>query len=286
MKKCNKCGKENLDEFYFCSQCGTKLGAVSSSSKDTNSSSKSSSSGSKDANSNSKSSSSGSKDTNSGSKSSNSRWSLRSFLSNLLQYNKSFYNKDKVCYVCCFIPMILFVMFQTGVNYNHLMMAWYTEDYETNYPEEFNSLDLNNDSKLDFYEVDGIVSHTPEDTLYDLFLKSDKNNNGYLIGFEYDIYRLKAHGNSYEEEYKKSLQERENDSKSSSSSSYHSQKNKNSNSLNDYEYDSGEGYVLTCPYCGSEAIYETGGAYMCAECGSYIYSPDDMETGYWDGYME
>ena len=34
------------------------------------------------------------------------------------------------------------------------------------------------------------------------------------------------------------------------------------------------------------AAYETGGYYRCAECGNSIYSPDELELGYWDGYME
>ena len=33
-------------------------------------------------------------------------------------------------------------------------------------------------------------------------------------------------------------------------------------------------------------LYETGGHYRCAECGSNIYNPDDLELGYWEGYME
>ena len=44
--------------------------------------------------------------------------------------------------------------------------------------------------------------------------------------------------------------------------------------------------IEVCPYCGSESVYETGGHYRCAECGSNIYSPDDLELGYWEGYME
>ena len=35
-----------------------------------------------------------------------------------------------------------------------------------------------------------------------------------------------------------------------------------------------------------ESIYETGGHYRCAECGSNIYDPDDLELGYLEGYME
>ena len=58
---------------------------------------------------------------------------------------------------------------------------------------------------------------------------------------------------------------------------YSSGNSKATNSLNNQEFDRSGGYVLTCPYCGSESIYETGGHYRCAECGSNIYDPDDLE---------
>jgi DNA-directed RNA polymerase subunit RPC12/RpoP len=42
----------------------------------------------------------------------------------------------------------------------------------------------------------------------------------------------------------------------------------------------------TCPYCGSEAIYESGSGYRCAECGHYISNPDDLNLNYEEGYYE
>ena len=82
-------------------------------------------------------------------------------------------------------------------------------DYETNYPDEFNNLYLNDDSKLEFNEVNHIVSHTPQDMLYDLFRKSDKDENDYLTGYEFDVYQSKANGNVYEADYRRLMEEKE-----------------------------------------------------------------------------
>ncbi|MGN0104577.1 hypothetical protein [Methanobrevibacter ruminantium] len=131
------------------------------------------------------------------------------------------------------------------------------------------------------------MSHTPQDMLYDLFRKSDKDENGYLTGYEFDVYQSKANGNVYEADYRRLMEEKErNASNHKDGRDYSSGNSKATNSLNKLESDRNDGYVLNCPYCGSESIYEIDGYYRCAECGNSIYDPDDLELGYVEGYME
>ena len=272
MKKCAECGHENIDDAKFCGECGLELDSASSSSKK------------EDSNSNSK------KEDSTPSNSKKEDSSVKSIISNIRfdGYRRA-YNKSPACFVCCIIPILIFAMFVMADDVHDFIKESHAEDYNTNYPEEFNNLDINKDGKLEFNEVNNIVSHTPQEKLYDIFEKSDKNDNGYLIAYEYDIFRAKARGNYYEAEYRKSLEEQEkkrNASKNSASSYKGSSNNKHSHDLNNQEFDRSEGYVLTCPYCGSEAIYETGGYYKCADCGSSIYSADDLELAYGEGQME
>ena len=205
----------------------------------------------------------------------------------IVENPKRNFKRDPLLYFCCIFPLLFFGMLSMISDADHFIKGLNPADYETNYPEEFNDLDMNGDGKLEFKEVNYIVSHTPQDTLYDIFEKSDKDGNGYLTGYEYDVYKSKAEGNSYEADYRKLEEERErNASKSEGRKDYSSVNNDYINSYNNQEFDREEGYVLTCPYCGSEAIYETGGYYKCAECGASIYDPDDLELGYGEGYME
>ena len=261
MKKCSKCGKENLDEAIFCADCGTEL--------DNNPSTESTNTETDDS-------------------SSPSIWSL--FKIRKVDESETFsarFKKDPILYVCCVFPLIFILVISIASDANLFIKGLSPADYETNYPDEFNNLDLNDDGKLEFNEVNNIVSHTPQDMLYKLFGKSDKDDNGYLTGYEFDVYKSKANGNVYEADYRKLEQEREkNASKQKGGRDYSSGNNNAMNSLNNHEFDRSEGYVLTCPYCGSESIYETDGYYKCAECGSNIYDPDDLELGYKEGYME
>ena len=105
-----------------------------------------------------------------------------------------------------------------------------------------------------------------------------------MTGYEFDVYQSKANGNVYEADYRREMEK--NASKHQGGRDYSSGNSKATNSLNKLESDRNEGYVLTCPYCGSESIYEINGYYRCAECGNSIYDPDDLELGYAEGYME
>ena len=261
MKKCSKCGKENLEEAIFCADCGTKLDNEASVE---------------------------SRDIETDDSSSLSIWSLLKIRK--VDESETFsarFKKHPRLYVCCVFPLIFFLMLSMASDANLFIKGLHPADYETNYPDEFDDLDLNDDGKLEFNEVNHIVSHTPQDMLYKLFGKSDKDDNGYLTGYEFDVFRSKADGNVYEADYRRLEQERErNASKHKGGRDYSSGNMKYANGLNNQEFDRSEGYVLTCPYCGSESIYETGGHYRCAECGSIIYTPDDLELGYGEGYME
>ena len=165
MKKCVKCGHENLDEARFCAECGHELNSSSSNSK------------------------------------SNRNINFKRMKSN--------FKKHPYLHICCIFPLIFFAMFSIAHDAQGFYKQMHAEDYQTNYPEEFNALDINEDGKLEFNEVNNIVLHTPQEKLYDIFKKSDKTGNGYLIGYEYDIYRSKATGNYYEAQYRKELEEKE-----------------------------------------------------------------------------
>ena len=276
MKKCVHCGKENVDEAIFCSDCGTKLDNVpSAESTDIETDDSSSDS-------------SMSRDIETDDSSSDSIMSI--FKIRKVDESETLsarFKKHPFLYVCCVFPLIFLLVMSMVSDVNLFIKGLHPTDYETNYPDEFNNLDLNDDGKLEFNEVNHIVSHTPQDMLYDLFKKSDKSGDGYLSGYEFDMYHSKANGNVYEADYRKLVEEQEkNASKHNGGRDYSSGNSKATNSLNNHEFDRSGGYVLTCPYCGSESIYETGGHYRCAECGSNIYDPDDLELGYLEGYME
>ena len=261
MIKCSKCGKENVDEAIFCSDCGTKLDNGQSAQ---------------------------STDIETDDSSSDSLWSL--FKIRKVDESETFsarFKRHPTLYICCVFPLIFILVISIASDANLFIKGLHPADYETNYPDEFNNLDLNDDGKLEFNEVNHIVSHTPQDMLYDLFRKSDKDENGYLTGYEFDVYQSKADGNVYEADYRRLMEEKErNASKHKGGRDYNSGNSKATNSLNKLESDRNEGYVLTCPYCGSESIYEIDGYYRCAECGNSIYDPDDLELGYVEGYME
>lgn len=255
MKKCVHCGKENVDEAIFCADCGAKLGTYNSST-----------------------SSSASTTDN----------SLNySFNQTSNQANNKEPNKLKVC--CCYVPIVLFVLFLAAA----LIYAGFAESFGTYYPDDFNYLDSNADGKVTFEEITEVNwIYLDNSTLKRFFEGADLNHNGYLKGHEFDLFGddVVSYGESSEDTSSSNDNYKYSSSSSSSSSThgrdYSSGSSKYTNSLNNHEYDRSEGYVLTCPYCGSESVYETGGHYRCAECGSNIYNPDDLELGYWEGYME
>ena len=273
MKKCANCGKENIDKAVYCANCGVKLDSPSKDYSPSNMSSNPSPALNALKNHIEKDSSS-----SSGSSVSNS---------NNNQGTDKSPDKLKIC--CCYVPVILFVL----VLILAFFMNAFPESFSTTYEGDFKYLDVNGDEKLSFEEARQLDPYMRDKEIRPYFLEADKNNNGYLIGYEFDGFRSDVvYSDSYSYSSDDSSSSNSNKYKysgsSSSSKSYSSSSSSSSNSYNGYdEYDSSsEGYVLTCPYCGSEAIYETGGYYKCAECGNSIYDPDDLELAYQEGYMD
>ena len=176
MIKCSKCGKDNVDEAIFCADCGNKLDNGPST-----------------------------QNTDIETDDSNSDGIMSLFKIRKVDESETLsarFKKDPALYICCVFPLIFILIISMVSDANLFIKGLHPADYETNYPDEFNNLDLNYDGKLEFNEVNHIVSHTPQDMLYDLFRKSDKDENGYLTGYEFDVYQSKANGNVYEADYR------------------------------------------------------------------------------------
>ena len=242
MKKCAKCGKENIDEAVYCANCGASL-------------------------------------------------ELRS--ANFILFKLPPTTPDKqdrqMKIWCCYVPIILFILILAFSVVHHQ----FAESFPTDYGDDFDYLDLNGDEKLSFDEISIVNWNMSDSKISEYFKEADTNNNGFLKGHEFDIFgdNVKNYHRHSEDSSSSSDKYKYSSSSSSSGSSSHGRdyntgNSKATNSLNNKEFDRSEGYVLTCPYCGSEAVYETGGHYRCAECGRNIYNPDDLELGYWEGYME
>ena len=97
MKKCAKCGYENLDEALFCAECGHELSSSSSNS--------------------------------------NPRRNIS------FKQIKNNFKRHPYLHICCLFPMILFAMFTIAHDAQGFYKEMHAEDYETNYPEEYYSLD-------------------------------------------------------------------------------------------------------------------------------------------------
>lgn len=251
MKKCAKCGKENIDKAIYCANCGVKLDSNSSYGGLTPSS-------------------------NSSNDNSNSGSSLRSTSNNsTIKETKEGPSKLKV--FCCYVPLVLLILFVIFA----MILNAFPESFTSSYQGDFKYLDYNGDGKLSFDEARQLDPYMKDKEIRPYFLEADKNNNGYLIGHEFDFFRSDVI--PYDSSSSSSSSS---GSSSGSKSNSHTYSSSSHSSSNDNYDSSSEGYVLTCPYCGSEAIYETGGYYKCAECGRSIYSPDDLELAYEEGYME
>ncbi len=189
---------------------------------------------------------------------------------------------------CCAVWIVLMIISLIGNLVLGIPFDSYTEDVATKYTD-FTQLDIDGDGGLSFDEVRSYDHNSKysisENDLYEMFVYCDKNNNGRLVGGEYDHYvtRVKMFIDDLENKEKKAQREAEERAKKSSSSS--SSSNSNPFALRSGSSSDGDG-AETCPYCGSEAIYESGGVYKCGECGSTIYNPDDLILNYEEGYYE
>ena len=121
MIKCSKCGKENVDEAIFCSDCGTKLDNGPSAQ---------------------------STDIETDDSGSDSLWSL--FKIRKVDESETFsarFKRHPTLYVCCVFPLIFILVISIASDANLFIKGLHPADYETNYPDEFNNLDLNDDSR-------------------------------------------------------------------------------------------------------------------------------------------
>ena len=193
----------------------------------------------------------------------------------------------KIVVGCCAVYLILMIITLLGHAILGIPLDSYTEESATKYMD-FEVLDLDGNGGLSFDEVNS-YDHNSEyyisqSELERIFNRCDKNDNGYLIGAEYDNYVYSVKGylkdlKQQEEKAKREAQEKAKSSSSSSSSNY------NPFALRSGSSSDGDG-AETCPYCGSEAIYHSGNGYRCGECGNYISNPDDLNLNYEEGYYE
>ena len=190
----------------------------------------------------------------------------------------------KIIVGCCAVYLVLMIITLLGHAILGIPLDSYTEETTTKY-KDFEDLDLNGDGGLSFDEVK-YYDHNSEfsisqSELQSIFDRCDKNDNGLLIGGEYDNYvsSVRNYLNDLQKQKEKAQREAQEKAKSSSSSS------SDYNPLRSGSSGDGDG-AETCPFCGSEAIYSSGGGYKCAECGRYISNPDDLNLNYEEGYYE
>lgn len=194
----------------------------------------------------------------------------------------------KIIVGCCAVYLVLMVITLIGNAILGIPLESYTEESPTKYTD-FDQLDLDGNGGLSFDEVKNYdhnsefsISHSQLESIFD---SCDKNGNGLLIGEEYDHYVLKVKNYLKDLEKQRKNAQKEVKEKAKSSSSSSSSSNYNPFALRSGSSGDGDG-TETCPYCGSEAVYESGNGYRCAECGNYISNPDDLLLNYEEGYYE
>ena len=194
MKKCAKCGKENIDKAIYCANCGAKLGSdFTKSNVNGNICPKCGKNNldiatycefcgaSLGAGSNvSTSSSSGLDSTHASSSSSNQ--------SNANQKSDKGSDKLKVC--CCYVPAVLFIIFLIL----GMFLNAFPESFSATFDDDFNYLDFDGDGKLSFEEARQYDPYMKDKEIGTYFSDADKNNNGYLIGHEFDFFRSDVRG--------------------------------------------------------------------------------------------
>lgn len=121
MKKCSKCGLENIDEAIFCANCGARLNSSTDESNSTNNNS----------------------NLNSPNSSSNKSEPNQKESPN----QKEGPDKWKIC--CCYVSVILLII---SIIFGSLIAA-FPENFPTYQEGDFEYLDFNNDDKLSFEEA-------------------------------------------------------------------------------------------------------------------------------------
>lgn len=263
MVKCSKCGSENKSEAKFCHSCGAKLDIKDPYNLDGKSREYGSTTG--------KSAGSASAyydhSANSGGSSSDSTGGIDNF--------RNMSNFKKIIFACCAVFIVLFI-FSLAAQALGFDMEPYSEN-KTAY-HNYSSLDLDDDGALCLEELEIEYSNISSSKMSDIFKKSDKNRNHLIRGAEYDML------NYYVNEHFKDLEKKKNEKTSSSSSSSSSSSGSSSYKSPFTTSGSSDDGAETCPFCGSEAVYESGNSYKCAECGRTISNPDDLDLNYDEGY--
>lgn len=175
----------------------------------------------------------------------------------------------KLVVVIVAVYLFFFAVGIMGHVFFGMPLGFNTEWDTTDHQSEFDSLDIDGDGALSFYEAGALASNIPYDNLSDIFDYADKNDNGILKGGEFDSYlfRMDSYYKSLEKQQKAKEKASEHKTTSSSSSSTHS-----------YQDDEDE----ICPICGGDEFSEFYNAqygemnWKCDYCGEIFRSDDEF----------
>ena len=151
----------------------------------------------------------------------------------------------------------------------------FTEYDDTYHNSQFDSLDIDGDHALSFYEVESLAQDIPYDNLSDIFNYADKNDNNVLKGAEFDGYLNRI------DKYYNELAKQQNAEKEKAAQQKSSPSSSKTPSL-DYE-----GHEI-CPECGSDQITEFYNEeygemdWQCDDCGEIYRSDDYLYVDYWE----
>lgn len=181
----------------------------------------------------------------------------------------------RVIIVIQLVFIFLLVLGLSGNIFFGMPLEPFTEGDATYRQSQFDNLDDNGDGALTFDEAAEMTPDIPYNKLRILFNRADKNDNGLLIGSEFDGYVHRIEG------YHNDLENQKNSQKQTDSSPSSSSNSKSGQSYQDEGHES-------CPICGSEHLtefYNPGYGEMdlqCDDCGEIIRSEDDLYINYWE----
>ena len=127
----------------------------------------------------------------------------------------------KITMVVVAILLFLFVLGVVAHIFFGMPIESYTDGENTSHPDEFNSLDVDGDGGISYYEVQGFAHEFADRNRFDVFDAADKNGDGLLKGAEFDgyIYHLDKYYKDLEKEQKASDEKAKQQRTSSSSKS-------------------------------------------------------------------
>ena len=85
---------------------------------------------------------------------------------------------------CCYVPIILFVVFMAAAFIYHGC----AESFPVTYGHTYEYFDSDGDGRLSFDEASQLDPTIPDANLTKAFNDADTNNNGYLKGHEYELF--------------------------------------------------------------------------------------------------